>query len=747
MASIHTVVIDKFEYATDEAAAAAWTSSFDSYTKLLLHMEGVDATFVDSALGKTITASGTATQSATQKKFGSKSAYFNASDGSLSVAASSDFKVGSENFTIDFWFYPTTESRYALLAFSSDFYLGMDFNYNGTRNVNIWASSNATSWDLIHADSGGSGIGSTSLSLDSFHHIAFVRNGNNWMTFIDGTKDIDITVSGSVADTSSKNLRIGTWGNGLYDLVGYIDEFRFSKGIARWTSNFTPPTAPYDKTTVTSDSAISEGSYSLKVTIPENSTGSTITHSTSLNLSGLDEVKFYAKASETGSNLKLGLHNSTGTTTEANLDIATAENTEEIIIDISSVSDSDKNDIDSVIVTVTGTSSNVLNLDDMEVYYSRGVGELPRLLMDSSSVIGKVITSSLCLPLQTISGSFHTSRTMSGSIGIPMQQIDGSVLNNAHASLDMTLPALTAVFRGAKDLTIYINRSLPAVEFTLFGGAELVADLPMPTLTMTGGVAGLLYLDRELPVLEASFHGFVEEIGKLVADIPLFRFSMSATLENSMLLESDLPPLSASFNVLVGEIGQLNIALPAVDFLSSAHWTDTNQLIANLPSIRFSAHIVGADYKTLVLNVKNFALTEYDNSFNYNSIAFFNGKLIMAKSNGIYEQTGTLDVDSRIDWSFKTGKLDQNRDILTKIRHAWITYRPQGDLILTVDDGDSEYEYPVTEYSLVDNAVRVKLGKGFRNRYLQFKINNNNDAKVFFNSIKLFSERFVNSKR
>jgi hypothetical protein len=30
------------------------------------------------------------------------------------------------------------------------------------------------------------------------------------------------------------------------DFNGWLDEFRISKGIARWTSNFTPPTAPYD---------------------------------------------------------------------------------------------------------------------------------------------------------------------------------------------------------------------------------------------------------------------------------------------------------------------------------------------------------------------------------------------------------------------------------------------------------------------------------------------------------------------
>jgi hypothetical protein len=31
----------------------------------------------------------------------------------------------------------------------------------------------------------------------------------------------------------------------LYSFNGWLDEIRISKGIARWTSNFTPPSAPY----------------------------------------------------------------------------------------------------------------------------------------------------------------------------------------------------------------------------------------------------------------------------------------------------------------------------------------------------------------------------------------------------------------------------------------------------------------------------------------------------------------------
>ncbi|HED05973.1 MAG TPA: hypothetical protein ENI61_04750, partial [Ignavibacteria bacterium] len=35
-------------------------------------------------------------------------------------------------------------------------------------------------------------------------------------------------------------------------LNGQTDEFRISKGIARWTSNFTPPTAEYDSSMLSS---------------------------------------------------------------------------------------------------------------------------------------------------------------------------------------------------------------------------------------------------------------------------------------------------------------------------------------------------------------------------------------------------------------------------------------------------------------------------------------------------------------
>lgn len=236
---------------------ARWTSAFtpqstqyssDSYTKLLIHANDVegDTTPEDSSgSSHTITGSGDAYVKVTKPLVDNQwEMIFSGSNDYLSIRNFPDFDFGSDDLTVDFWFYPTVEGRFALFAGSTDYWFGFDYHYQGTRNINLWVSGNGSSWNLINADPGGNGIGSTSLTLNTWNHFAAVRNGNNWMTFINGVKDIDITVSGSIV-TKDEAKKIGEWGNGTMDLTGRITEFRVSRGIARWTSGFTPETSKY----------------------------------------------------------------------------------------------------------------------------------------------------------------------------------------------------------------------------------------------------------------------------------------------------------------------------------------------------------------------------------------------------------------------------------------------------------------------------------------------------------------------
>jgi hypothetical protein len=72
-----------------------------------------------------------------------------------------------------------------------------------------------------------------------------VRNGNTLYLFLDGVSQGTRDVTGVTVNNSFQKMVIGRMGGYPQYTNGWIDEFRFSKGIARWTSNFTPPVSEY----------------------------------------------------------------------------------------------------------------------------------------------------------------------------------------------------------------------------------------------------------------------------------------------------------------------------------------------------------------------------------------------------------------------------------------------------------------------------------------------------------------------
>uniref|UniRef100_A0A6M3KHI2 Putative structural protein n=1 Tax=viral metagenome TaxID=1070528 RepID=A0A6M3KHI2_9ZZZZ len=222
----------------------------DIYTKLLLHFDNNYQDF--SGNGYIISDSGS--PSFVLGKF---SNCIDMSGGDyLIIPDHIDFEFGGDNFTIDFWFYPRVSTRMALFAGTSDCWFGIDYHQQGTRNICLWVSSNGSSWDLINSDYAGNGIGSLSLTLNNWNHVEIARNDDNWLTFINGVKDIDITVSGSIID-KAEDKQIGKWGVPYeFYIDGMIDEFRITKGIARHVADFTPFTNPYGDITVTCDQFI-----------------------------------------------------------------------------------------------------------------------------------------------------------------------------------------------------------------------------------------------------------------------------------------------------------------------------------------------------------------------------------------------------------------------------------------------------------------------------------------------------------
>jgi hypothetical protein len=78
------------------------------------------------------------------------------------------------------------------------------------------------------------------ISINNWYHIAVSNSNGTRSLFVDG--NLIGTMSGT-QDMYSGITTIGRCPSQSYDYTGYIQDLRITKGLARYTANFTPPTA------------------------------------------------------------------------------------------------------------------------------------------------------------------------------------------------------------------------------------------------------------------------------------------------------------------------------------------------------------------------------------------------------------------------------------------------------------------------------------------------------------------------
>jgi len=234
---------------------------------LLLHMNGSNGstTFTDSSLyPKTVTALGTAQVSTTQSKFGNSSGYFDGSETAyLSTQTNTDFTLGSSNFTFEMWIYPVAGGGRCLFARRSAGWGVGDYIFS----INL--SDGSIAFYSYEYDSGGAVplIGGTGLTLNTWQHIVLQRSGNAWAIYRNGITIVTATRSTSLANNGFPFL-IGQDDSPFFGAYsGYMADFRFTKGVARYTSNFNPPGAPFP-----------DNSYSKFYSDPDYSSVSLLLH-------------------------------------------------------------------------------------------------------------------------------------------------------------------------------------------------------------------------------------------------------------------------------------------------------------------------------------------------------------------------------------------------------------------------------------------------------------------------------------
>lgn len=220
----------------------------DAYTMALLHCNGVDEsqTFTDSSTyERTVTANGSVKIDTAQYKFGGAAGYFNGSTDYLTMADSADWYFGTGDFSLDFWIrLDDITHRHVFMAQYVDGgnWWRFQWNEDGTKRLQHIISV-AGDYPMI-LEAAWTPVAAT------WYHVALVRNGNNWYMFVGGVDQSAAVIYGSATAEMpdyASTLIIGTTGAGTANhwLAGFMDEARISKGIARWTSNFTPPSSEY----------------------------------------------------------------------------------------------------------------------------------------------------------------------------------------------------------------------------------------------------------------------------------------------------------------------------------------------------------------------------------------------------------------------------------------------------------------------------------------------------------------------
>lgn len=220
----------------------------DSFTKLLLHMDGADAstTFTDDApVPHTFTASGNAQLDTADRKFGAASGLFDGTGDYVDTPDNADFNLGAQDWTVEAWVKPATNGTTLRICGQTD------ASATAAGSSFFMEKTSGNQLQLIVYDGTSSVVllGTTQFSSTinpGWHHVAAVRSGNTLMLFVDGVLEDSDVFTGTVPN-SAGNLAIGSRGGGNASNLwnGWIDEFRLSVGIARWTSDFAVPAAPH----------------------------------------------------------------------------------------------------------------------------------------------------------------------------------------------------------------------------------------------------------------------------------------------------------------------------------------------------------------------------------------------------------------------------------------------------------------------------------------------------------------------
>ena len=205
-------------------------------TTLLTNM--TSAGIYNAAMMNNMETVGDAKLSTAVSKFGGTSMYFDGTGDRLNTSPGVINSLGSGDFTIEGWVYPSSLSSFMRILSQGTYTTG-EFLFI------LYSNGSA---DFCEASTSRLSFSAGSFVVGAWEHFAIVRSGsgsNNLKGYINGTL-AGTGTSSSYNFSATTAIYVGsnptTSGQ---DFPGYIDDLRITKGFARYTANFTAPTTAF----------------------------------------------------------------------------------------------------------------------------------------------------------------------------------------------------------------------------------------------------------------------------------------------------------------------------------------------------------------------------------------------------------------------------------------------------------------------------------------------------------------------
>jgi hypothetical protein len=214
------------------------TAPLTAITNTSLLLSYTNAAIIDNSMMNDWETVGNAQISTSVKKYGTGSMLFDGTGDYLFRPSSSLYDFGTGDFTIEMWIYRNgSQAAYAgIIGFSVDSGNGLILGFGNADNKLrvVWNNTQTI-------------LASSAMTNTTWTHVALVRSGATVTCYQDGTSVGTYNISTNAMPFTGAGMVIGraVTNTDSYYFNGYIDDLRITKGVARYTANFTAPTAPF----------------------------------------------------------------------------------------------------------------------------------------------------------------------------------------------------------------------------------------------------------------------------------------------------------------------------------------------------------------------------------------------------------------------------------------------------------------------------------------------------------------------